>query len=142
MRRLLVQRIRNSHHTGATHEANFGFESCTSQLLSVVWYLNLKFLHRVCHPWDRNFKFTTLAGAALAALVPCYALAQDPNAGAAGGTVVLPEIDVVATSPVGADIAADKVPAAVRTLTAAGWVDVDETGTRYSVGLRALRSLS
>src|SRR5882757_9308315 len=28
----LVQRIRNSHHIGATHEANFGFKSCTSKL--------------------------------------------------------------------------------------------------------------
>src|SRR5882762_9353126 len=56
----LVQRIRNSHHIGATHEANFGFTSCTGKLLFLVWFSNLKFLQRACHPCDRNFKFTTL----------------------------------------------------------------------------------
>src|SRR5882762_738191 len=60
----LVQRIRNSHHIGATHEANFGFKSCTSKLLFLVWFSNLKFLQRACHPWDRNFKLTTLGSGA------------------------------------------------------------------------------
>src|SRR5260370_35051913 len=39
----------------------FRIQSCTSKLLFLVWLLNLKFLQRACHPWDRNFKFTTLA---------------------------------------------------------------------------------
>jgi len=59
-RAVCVQRIRNSLHLGATHEANFGFKSCTSKSMFLVWFSNLKFLQRVCHPWDRNFKFTTL----------------------------------------------------------------------------------
>src|SRR5260370_27634778 len=43
-------------------------QSCTSKLLFLVWLLNLKFLQRACHPWDRNFKFTTLvaSGATIA----------------------------------------------------------------------------
>jgi len=55
-----------------------------------------------------------LAGAAFSALIPCCVHAQD----AGGGAAALPSIDVVATSPLGADIALEKVPAAVRTLTA------------------------
>ena len=56
----LVRRIRNSLHPGATRWANFGFKSCTSKLVFLVWFSNLKFLPRACHQSDRNFKFTTL----------------------------------------------------------------------------------
>ena len=57
---LLVQRIRNSLHLRATRRANFGFISCTSKLMFLVWFSNLKFLPRACYQCDRNFKFTTL----------------------------------------------------------------------------------
>ncbi|MFI5012842.1 MAG: TonB-dependent receptor [Hyphomicrobiales bacterium] len=60
-----------------------------------------------------------LASAALSALLPCFAYAQDTGNDQPGGTVALGTIEVVATSPVGADIAADKVPGAVRSLSAA-----------------------
>src|SRR5882757_10211019 len=42
VRKGLVQRIRNSQHIGATHEANFGFKSCTSKLLFLVWFSNFE----------------------------------------------------------------------------------------------------
>ena len=76
----IVQRIRNSLHLGATRWANFGFKSCTSKLMFLVWFSNLKFLPRACHPGDRNFKFTTLAIALRGLLVPIAFLA------ALGGT--------------------------------------------------------
>ena len=58
--RRLVQRIRNSHHLGATRKGEFRFKSCTSKLLFLAWFSNFKFLLRACHPCDRDFKFTTL----------------------------------------------------------------------------------
>ena len=54
-----VQRIRNSLHLGATRRAKFGFTSCTSKSMSLVWFSNLKFLPRACHQSDRSFKLTT-----------------------------------------------------------------------------------
>jgi iron complex outermembrane receptor protein len=64
-----------------------------------------------------------LASAALSALLPCIfqiAHAQDAGGGQAAGAVVLPEIEVVATAPTGSGtVGADKVPAAVRSVTGA-----------------------
>src|SRR6516165_9305747 len=42
----LVQRIRNSLHIGAADRANFGFKSCTSKLMFLVCFSNLKLLPR------------------------------------------------------------------------------------------------
>jgi iron complex outermembrane receptor protein len=58
------------------------------------------------------------AGVALSALLPCISHAQDVTP-QAGGAVALPEIEVVATAPTGPGIASDKVPAAVRSVSAA-----------------------
>jgi iron complex outermembrane receptor protein len=76
------------------------------------------------------------AGAALSALLPCFANAQE------GGTVDLGTLEVVAAAPTGApDLAADKVPAAVRTLSAA---DLAKTGEPTVAGdlARQLSSVS
>ncbi len=62
-----------------------------------------------------------LAGVALAALLPCTSFAQDATGAQPGGTgaVALPEIEVVATAPTGSGTGSDKVPAAVRSVSAA-----------------------
>ena len=62
-----------------------------------------------------------LAGVALSALLPCISYAQDvPRAPPQGtGVVTLPEIEVVATAPTGTGVGSDKVPAAVRSVSAA-----------------------
>jgi len=60
-----------------------------------------------------------LAGVALSALLPCTSYAQETT-GQTGGAVALPEIEVVATAPTGSGtVGADKVPAAVRSVSAA-----------------------
>src|SRR5580704_17277056 len=67
-----------------------------------------------------------LAGAVLSALLPCFAHAQEAGGSQAGGAVSLGTIDVIATAPVGnADVAADKVPAAAHSVSAA---DIAKTG--------------
>ncbi|MBV9568985.1 MAG: TonB-dependent receptor [Hyphomicrobiales bacterium] len=60
-----------------------------------------------------------LAGVALSALLPCISHAQDATGAQTGGAVALPEIEVVATAPTGTGTLSDKVPAAVRSLSAA-----------------------
>ncbi|MBV9520158.1 MAG: Plug domain-containing protein, partial [Hyphomicrobiales bacterium] len=62
-----------------------------------------------------------LAGVALSALLPCISYAQDaPRAPPQGASAVtLPEIEVVATAPTGTGVGSDKVPAAVRSVSAA-----------------------
>ena len=81
-----MQRIRNSQHHGATRGANFGFESCTSKLLFLVWFSNLKFLPRACHQCDRKFKFTTLVAGKLAIMRACCAIAVTALSCLAGGS--------------------------------------------------------
>jgi iron complex outermembrane recepter protein len=66
-----------------------------------------------------------LAGVALSALLPCIASAQDTTGAQPGGAVALPEIEVVATAPTGTGTVADKVPAAVRSVSAA---EIAQTG--------------
>ncbi len=83
-----------------------------------------------------------LAGAVSTALLACYAYAQEAKNAQPGGVVALPEIDVVASAPLGgAEIAAEKVPAAVRSISAA---DIARTGgpTVADALVRQLSSVS
>jgi iron complex outermembrane receptor protein len=83
-----------------------------------------------------------LAGAVSSALLACYAYAQEAKNAEPGGVVALPEIDVVASAPLGgAEIAAEKVPAAVRSISAA---DIARTGapTVAEALVRQLSSVS
>ena len=59
------------------------------------------------------------AGVALSTLLPCISYAQNATNASSEGAVALPEIEVVATAPGGPSVAADKVPAAVRSVSAA-----------------------
>ncbi|MBV9590588.1 MAG: TonB-dependent receptor, partial [Hyphomicrobiales bacterium] len=65
-----------------------------------------------------------LAGVVLSTLFPCISYAQNATNAPSGGAVALPEIEVVATAPTGAGVASDKVPAAVRSVSAG---DIAET---------------
>ena len=65
-----------------------------------------------------------LAGVVLTTLFPCISYAQNATNAPSGGAVALPEIEVVATAPTGAGVASDKVPAAVRSVSAG---DIAET---------------
>jgi hypothetical protein len=46
--------------TRGTSDANFGIKRGTSNFMILVRFLNLKFLHELAAPNDRNFKFTAL----------------------------------------------------------------------------------